>query len=365
MSDDRRLAGGNLSSNVRDGYAEVRLLLEQRDLNGAADRCARLLRTYPNDAEAHALMGDVYAARQLWPEAVEWYTLAEQLGAGAAVGERRLAAQTHVRATPAAAPLPAPVPVADLHRQRMRVRGIFIGSAIVVVLAVVLALLALSSAPRPRVAPALSLGGPPPPTTPGTTLGTMATTPAAGGTSVGVTPPAPTRPGTAGSGVRAQPGVTPSGTPAPVIITREMTVPATDEDFLIARAVSALTWPNGQSMSGDVAVMMDPYQAYCMITFRLPDSLPAARLTDTVIEQAYKVAVAALAADRGITAVTLRAITTVPGSDHRSNNLQAFRANVIREAQVNFAQSYPNPTAAALRQYLFQSFWWNPVVRSG
>jgi hypothetical protein len=141
-----------------------------------------------------------------------------------------------------------------------------------------------------------------------------------------------------------------------------MDVPATDEDYLIARSVSALNWPDGTSMSGDVSVMMDPYQAYCMVTFRVPETLPGGNLAEVVVEQAYQVVVAALDTDAAISAITVRAIATITTGHREHTTLQAFRANLSREALNNWRQVIPNPTAKQLREQIFSAVWWNPAI---
>jgi len=147
-----------------------------------------------------------------------------------------------------------------------------------------------------------------------------------------------------------------------VIISQVMPMPATDEDYIIAQAVGALTWPHGASMSGNVSVMMDPYQGYAMITFRIPDDLPGNNLADVVVEQVYKVMNAAFAADAGLTMCTVRAIATITTADRRGRTLQAFRANATREALLEWARVIPNPTPKQLREQMFGSAWWNPAV---
>lgn len=365
MSDDVVAFGAPGDWEYLEGaYAEIRALLEERNLSLAADRCGRLLQDYPDEAEAHALMGDIYAARQQWAEAVEWYTLAEQRGAGPEVSRRRAAAEAMVPRPVPAPTLPQPPP--DLHGQRTRILAIFGAAAAVVIIAVVIALLALSSggpsttttrrAPRPPgTAPA-----PPPPATSSAAdrgSGSLATT-----TPVTPAPAASPTPPAAGQGAAAPSTSRPPVVHAPVIITRRMDVPATDEDYIIARAVGALTWPDGTSMAGDVSVMMDPYQAYCVLTFRIPDTLPAGNLADMVVQQAYRAVIAAMDADAAISAITVRALATITTQHRQQTTLQAFRANLSREALNNWRQALPNPTAQQLREQVFATVWWNPAI---
>ncbi len=364
MSDDVVAFGSPGDWEYLEGaYAEIRALLEERNLSLAADRCGRLLQDYPDEADAHALMGDICAARQQWAEAVEWYALAEQRGAGPEVSRRRAAAEAMV---PRPVPTPSlPQPTPDLHRQRTRILAIFGAATAVVIVAVVIALLALSSgtpstAPRrvPRPAePAPALRTPATPGSGDRGGGNLATT--APATPAPVAIPAPPVPG---QGVAAPSASHPPVVHAPVIITRRMDVPATDEDYIIARAVGALTWPDGSSMSGDVSVMMDPYQAYCVLTFRIPDTLPAGNLADMVVQQAYRAVAAAMDADAAISAITVRALGTITTKHRQPTTLQAFRANLSREALNNWRQALPNPTAQQLREQVFAAVWWNPAI---
>ncbi len=135
MSDDVVAFGSPGDWEYLEGaYAEIRALLEERNLSLAADRCGRLLQDYPDEADAHALMGDICAARQQWAEAVEWYALAEQRGAGPEVSRRRAAAEAMV---PRPVPTPSlPQPTPDLHRQRTRILAIFGAATAVVIVAV-------------------------------------------------------------------------------------------------------------------------------------------------------------------------------------------------------------------------------------
>lgn len=360
VSEDVIFTGGG-EAEREAAYADVRLALEQRNLALAAERCGRLLQDYPDDAAAHALMGDIYAARQLWADAEDWYRRAEELGAGPEISRRRVAAQA-MRRERAEQPV-EPSPYTDLHRQRTRLLAIFGGAVFVVIVAGIIALFAYSSGTRPTPRPPSPTVAAPfvPPAPEPSAPGLAVTRPS---------PPAATAPGTAAAtgarppaaGVRGQPAAPPPVPRAPVVISRLMTVPATDEDFIIAQAVGALTWPHGASMSGNVSVMMDPYQGYAMITFRIPDDLPGNNLADVVVEQAYKVINAAFAADAGLTMCTVRAIATITGADRRGHTLQAFRANATRESLLEWARLIPNPTAKQIREQMLGTVWWNPSV---
>jgi hypothetical protein len=142
-----------------------------------------------------------------------------------------------------------------------------------------------------------------------------------------------------------------------------MEIPATDEDYLIARSVSTLTWPDGSPMAGDVSVMADPYQGYCMVTFRIPDNLPGTTLEDVVTAQAYKVIEATLDGDALMNAVTVRAIATVSSAKHERTTVEAMRANLSRQARDEWRKTIPNPTPIDLRERIFSTtFWWDPAV---
>ena len=356
MSADHPSVSEPGAAPLEERYAQVRARSEQGQMQQAGDLCSTLLRECPNDPEPHALMGDLYAARRLWREAIEWYNLAEQRGAGPEVARRRAAAQAELAPRQPAAE--EPPPESELHRQRTRLLAIFGGAGVVVLVAVILALLALSGqsqAPdtrpvQPGPVPQVELpGGRPSASRSAPLTGSPAPTP-------GEAPRVP-QPGTPAP---ALPG--PGGALPPVVITEEMSVPITDEDYLIAAALGSLKWPDGTKLQGDVSVMMDPYLGYCVITFRIPEGLPGDTLADTVTEQAYRVALAALGADAGIQSLTLRVIGTLTLPDRQHQNLVVFRANTTRPALEYWSKLRAKVTPQQIRDELFASAWWNPSV---
>ncbi len=365
MSNDDLVATPGGGPELEAAYTEIRGLMEQRNLTLAADRCGRLLQDYPDEPTAHALMGDIFAARQLWPEAVQWYTQAEDAGGGPEVARRRAAAAAMAPRSAAAPEAPSGLP--DLHRQRTRILAIFGAAVAIALLAVVIALLAwpgrgpgatgrTARAPKPS---APGAGLPTPQRAPARSAGGgLAVLPPATAPPVATAPKPPAPGGRAATPARTAP---PSARP-PVVISRHMDVPATDEDYIIAKAVSTLTWPEGTSMSGDVSVMMDPYQAYCVVSFRIPETVGGGNLRDIVVAQAYKVILAALESDAAISAVTVRAIASITTAHRERTALQAFRANLSREAAENWHKTIPNPTPQQLREQILAFAWWNPAI---
>lgn len=358
MSQDNEVTSEEQELDREEEAAEIRLLLDQHELDEAAARCSRLLQDYPRDDEAHALMGDIYAARRLWAEAVEWYSLAEQAGAGEEVAQRRREAQARLQGPEEAE---AALSYSDLQRQRTRVLAIFIGAGAVVVIALVIALLALISQPESKPAraeyPSPNAGGYPTPTP------ASPATPARGRASISRPTPSPSPPQTRALGATAaQPGPPAPVSHPPVIITQEMRVPATDRDVIIARAIGSLNWPDGTSMSGDISVMMEPYVGYCMITFRIPESLPGDNLADLVVQQAYAVAVAAIAADAGLLSMTVRVIAAIERAGREPSSIMVFRGNTTRRALEDLSKERVDPTPQYLREQLFGTAWWNPAI---
>ena len=346
-------------------HHDILVILEQGEVERAADLCRQLLADYPRDVAVHVLMGDIFAARGAWDAADEWYEAAQDLGGHGEVDERRVTARAML-ARRAPAPVVAEPSGEDLQRRTIAVRSIFIAAGAVAGLALVIALIAVFSRPSGLAGGRPTQPTPEPVTSrPGAVVAgshALATPAVPGQPPAGLTPGSHAVGATGGTTHGPGPGIH-----APVIITRLMTVPATDEDYIIAQAVSALTWPNGESMSGDVSVMMDPYQGYGMVSFRLPDTLPGNHLYDTVVMQAYQVVLAVLAADANVQGLTVRVLYTLEikeAKGHRDQTVQAFRVNTTRDAVKNYVGHY-TVTPASLVQYLFAAPWWNPAVPPG
>lgn len=70
--------------------AEANLLRLRGDLEGAEKKCLSLLRRYPNEPEAHVLLGDLSADRGDWRRAVEWYELAVDLNPNSTTDRTKL-----------------------------------------------------------------------------------------------------------------------------------------------------------------------------------------------------------------------------------------------------------------------------------
>ncbi|NLO74367.1 MAG: hypothetical protein GX100_09715 [candidate division WS1 bacterium] len=350
MTGPKEQSGVRFDLETRHG--DILAVLEHGETERATELCRELLDEYPGDVKAHLLMGDILAAREDWGTADQWYQAAEEMGGGPEATERRAAARAMLQRHAAFPPVESQPE--DLQRRSNAVRSIFMAAGTVAVLALTIALVAVFSRPAPMSTTRRTRPTP----------DVVSSTPA---TRAGLPPG---RPGTQGADAGPGSGTSPAArAPGPAPATpagsgRLMTAPATDQDRVIAQAVSALTWPNGVSMAGEVSVMMDPYQGYCVLTFRIPDTLPEGRLYETVLQQAYQVVLAALAADGSVRGLTLRALYTSPGANRAQQTVQAFRANTTRQTVADFAARHP-VNAQSLTTYVFATAWWNPAVPTG
>jgi len=147
-----------------------------------------------------------------------------------------------------------------------------------------------------------------------------------------------------------------------VIITRQMIGPVSDRDYHIARTLGSLTWPDGTPMSDAVAVMMDPYTGYAMVTFEIPRALEAKELFAAVVKQSYLITAAALRADAGIHWLTIRAVATITTPDKEKRTVVAYRANTRRGTLEYWMKLRAEPTVEELWEQVFADSWWNPSV---
>ncbi len=311
-----------------------------------------LLDSYPHSAEVPTAIADIYRTRQMWAEAAEFYELAIQHGAGGEATvpleavRRRLSAQASVQPDSSRVQRPA-----------SGVWWVYAGAAAMVVLGLVIVFITLRWPSGP------SASGP------GTTRATPSQPPVRRSptarqlTQAPPTLPSPPPPAqtTAAPSAPDLQG-TPRASLPPVIITRRMIGPVSDRDYNIARVLGSLTWPDGTPMSEDVAVLMDPYTAYAVITFQIPKALEVEDLFAAVVRQSYTLATTALRTDAGINYITVRALATITTPDKEERTVVAYRANTKRQTIDHWAELGGEPSINELWNRVFATSWWNPNV---
>ncbi len=345
------------SETLTQRLAQVHQMIQAGRYEGASSTCDELIERYPDSAEAHAAQGDVCGARQMWARAAEWYELALQLGAGNDVRRRLERARQHLES--AVGETTNGPPQFPVQRQRTRLWWIFGGAGAAILLAIAIVLIALLSPPTPgtsrsqqksRPYPAPPIPEPPVPST-----SPVVHTP--------LSPPLPTRPQPRPTTPSPSSAAAPQAAPhAPVIITRQMIGPVSDRDYHIARTLGSLTWPDGTPLSDAVAVMMEPYTGYAMITFEIPQVLEGEELFEAVVRQSYSLAATALRTDAGIHWLTIRALATITTPDKEERTVVAYRANTRRGTLEYWMKLREEPTAEQLWEEVFATSWWNPSL---
>ncbi len=324
-------------------------------------RCERLLRAHPTNAELHVAMGDIYAAQQLWPEAAQWYELAQQLGGTPGLAGRLENARRQAESRRHAAPIIPELPLPPRRSRWLPVAVITVSSLLVVLAAFVL-LTGGPKLPRHRAITA--------PTTP--PLPSSAPVYGASGTAIkprSVSQPqvAPALPRTARApaykgAATAQTVTGPTVARAPVVITQKVSTPATDRDLYLMETVGSLSWPDGRPMSRSVSAVVDPFTGYAVITFALPPALTADNIKATVALQAYKAAVVAFRSDAGINSLTIRCLATLAGERGAHTTVVAFRANTTRATIEYWNKLHGEPGMDVIWNEVFGEVWWNPGV---
>jgi len=351
-----------------DEIAEVNLLAEQGRYSRAIALCQRLLNQHPTSAPLYEAMGDILRRRSDWQGAASSYETSLELSSDDEVLAKLADARRRIAE---AGGLRTPLPVEEAEerpRLSQRMKLALLGAATVfVVLVVVVLVRAGRPGPGPQVTPVGAELRP----------GTARTAPAQPGA---VSPERQqiavrTAPGSYGSSHGAEwlapknsGAVTPSA-PAPqppttpIRITTEIRAPQSDRDFYIARAVSSLSWPDGESMSGKAFAMFDPATGYAMITFETPDDIERQGLFTTVVRQAYAAAQAAIKQEPGLQSMTIRCLTKYSAQDKTVTDV-AFRGNTSRLTLEAWGRRTP-PTTQELWGQVFASSWWNPTIQTG
>ncbi len=371
MNEELESAG---TSELTRQMEAVRRLLREENYDAAITLTRELIEDHPDCGELYGALGDAYAARRMWPEAVEWYHEAVEHGDNSAqekLSEAReqLGAQVRHRDEPSAS---------ELEQQRTRLWIVLASAGAVIVIAAVVASLTWLTTPSS-----------PPPLADQPVRETSArmgrSAEYAPGRDAlygpGHMPPAP--PGAAGvSAIPTSPG---SGAPGegpsvPTIVvgpgphrpedtsTSETVLvgPRSDRDIVLENAIGSLEWPDGTAMRNAVSVAMDPHLGYAMVTFEIPRGLQTRNLYATVVRQSYSIAAAAMSTDPGLNFVTLRGLIDLTGSERGGRSVVAFRGNTSRESIQGWLARNRTPTQQQLWSQVFATTWWNPgVPRTG
>lgn len=339
---------------------QVDELIGEGDLVAAQRMCKRLLQQHPTNAGVHEKMGDVMRRRELWEDAAEWYDLAAQLHETEGLKAKRADVLQRARETRRSGPEPHLVEDADSPRRLMLWLGIAAAAMLLVAVGVIWSI-ARGGGDEGAGFTRVADGDGPVTRSPGLT----APSPVRGTRSA----PAPSQGTQSIPSARANPdqhwsaGQMPRRAPRRAVSSRSSTgisasstSPVTDHDQAVVNAVSSLTWGDNQQLTGRVQAMVDPYSEYAMISVTIPRAIPENTMVETVVRQAWRVALAAIQADEVINTMTIRMIHVAEDGER----VVAFRGNTKRVALQ--ALAVDRPDLATLWTRVFATAWWNPQV---
>ncbi len=338
-------------------------LIEEGDLVAAQHACKRILQQHPTDAAAHEKMGDVMARRELWEDAAEWYDLAAQLNETEAIKAKRSEARQRAKEARTGGPEPHLVEDAESPRRLLMWLGIAAAAMLLVAIGVIFSIARGGEEDEAVTTTRTVDQDGPSTTTPGLTSpssvrGTRDT-------------PSPSGSGNARSmpAARANPQQhwratqTPRRAPRRPVTSRSRTgisadspEPTTDHDQAVVNAISSLTWDDNRPMTGRVSAMVDPYSGYAMISVTIPRTLPDAGMVETVVRQAWRVALTAVQTDEVITSMTVRMVRVVEDGER----VVAFRGNTNRRTLTSLKTD--SPDFDTLWNRVFASVWWNSQI---
>jgi len=348
-------------------------LIDEGNYDAALSRARELFDDYPDRAEAYTLLGDIYAARRMWPEAVEWYHEGAERGDSSAADKLREARVQLTRQLEQPGQPHRTASASQAEQQRTRLWITLASAGAVVVIAVVIAALTFSGGPPSGPEqPSVQQPAGPSSAAPGTRIPrsiARSTTPALQARSGSATtgPRSPTASSTKPTARSTVPG-TPVSPPEPqdestTIIEKG---PRSEQDMILENTLGSLTWPDGTTMRNDVSVAVDPFLGYAMITFEIPRNLTSDNIADTTARQAYSVAVAAINTDPSLMTMTLRGLINTSSSQRRRRAVVAYRGNTSRESLEYWLRHNQSPTSQQLWTQVFATTWWNPAIpRSG
>lgn len=348
----------NPPADLAAGLLQIADLLERGNLNLARSQAQSLLERYPTSAAVHALLGDIAAAGQFHREAGEWYQLSLRLAEDAVVRGRLERSQQAVERERLGNIEELDTPEARSPGRGWRGRK----TLLIALMGGVLVLVGMAA----LITSWLSAGG-----SRSTRSAPRATArPAGRPVAERATPTAPRRPADARPG-RGQPMATtdmrttpsaPMSTSGVVRMTQKLEAPLSDRDRLLTHFLSALTWPSGGELGGDVQAILDPFTGYALITAQLPRGRPKTEHYKLAMEMAHRLALAAIRADDGVEALTIRILAEIENEDRQLAVLVAFRGNTNRTTLEYYLKQSATPDLTTLWQKIFATTWWNPSV---
>jgi len=364
----------NEAPDLQPQIQAVENLIDEGNYDAALSRARGLFDEYPDRAEPYTLLGDIYAAREMWPEAVEWYIEGVEHGDNSATDKLREARAQLTRQLEQPGRPGRTVSARQAEQQKTKLWITLASAGAVVVIAVVIAALTFSGGPpstteQHSVQQPAQLGS----ASPGTrsprsdSLSTTSALQARSG-STATTPQLPTGSGTEPTVRSAVPGdvLSPRAEQedeATVVVVKG---PRSEQDVILESTIGSLTWPDGTAMRNDVSVAVDPFLGYAMITFEIPRNLDSNDIADATVRQSYSVAVAAINTDQSLTAITVRGVINTSSSQRRKQVAVAYRGNTTRESLTYWLRGNQSPTSQQLWTQVFATTWWNPAIpRSG
>jgi len=356
----------NGSSDLEQQTQIIEDLIDKGSYDVALSRARGLFDDYPDRPEPYTLLGDIYAARNMWPEAVEWYIEGVERGDSSAADKLRdaRAELTRQLEQPGQPRRTVSASEAEQHRTKLWITLASAG-AVVVIAGVIAALTFLSGPPTAEQRSTQRPAGPSS-TAPGMrsphTIARSTTTdpqhvqssataqmPAGSGTEL-------TACGTASGGVSP---ILEQGNEGTTIIKKG---PRSEQDMILESTIGSLTWPDGTAMRDGVSVAADPFVGYAMITFEIPRNLASNNVAGTVARQAYSIAVTAINTDQSLKAMTLRGLVNTSSSRQRKRMVVAYRGNTTLESLTYWLKRNQSPTSQQLWTQVFGSAWWNPAI---
>ena len=360
----------NEGPDLRPQIQAVEDLIDKGNYDAALARARGLFDDYPDRAETYTLMGDIYAARQTWPEAVEWYHEGAEQGDSSATEKLREARAQLIRQLEQPGRPRRTASASQAEQQRTKLWIMVASAGAIVVIAAVIAALTFSGGPPsgPKQPSAQRPAGPSS-VAPGTR---SPRSPARSTTSaLQVRSGATARTAQLPSGSGTEPTVrstVPGGaiSPRPEQADEPTTIiekgPRSEQDMILESTLGSLTWPDGTAMRNDVSVAIDPFLGYAMITFEIPRNLNSDSIADTAARQAYSMAATAINTDQSLRAMTLRGLINTSSSQRRKRVVVAYRGNTDRESLAYWLRRDQSPTSQQLWTQVFATTWWNPAI---
>lgn len=311
---------------VNPRLAHANLLRMRGKWDEAVRACAEVLRQFPNNVHAHALMGDIYRDQGSLEEAAQWYKLALDLAPDSAVDRRRLERVQHELELRQQAHNQSQE-VQYLQRQTRFLR---VFSATVLGLAVIVAI-GITWAFQGRI-----------PQTPGPLNITTSRLPIEAAATPTLSPPAKMEENTAPVPSESQPTVRPKDE-----------APVRTEDDLLADKVKA--WMRSHRLEPTLlTITTDPLANHLLITFGYSADMDR----DTLYRTAWLSAAAVFALHSDVHSVRVRCLVpvVVPGGERVM--VTWLVADILRKQMPRQPEGTP---AADIPQFL-QNTWFNPNV---